>query len=81
MTSKTLLYINPDDPANAVIYDQGWLLRQLSDRGLGIRAVDPPDVRGFHWDIYIGHGAGLAELPPDQAPFGRRPPPVATESA
>lgn len=75
------LYINPDDPTNAAIYDQGWLLRQLSDRGLGIRAVEPPDVRGFHWHLYIGHGLDSVELPPDDAPFGCRPPPVATESA
>lgn len=72
---QNALYINPDDSTNAVIYDQEWLLRQLSDRGLGIREVEPPNVRGFHWHLYIEHGSDSVDLPPDKAPLGRRPPP------
>jgi SAM-dependent methyltransferase len=73
---QSAIYINAYDPTNAVIFDRAWLLAALRDRGLGISAARPPQIRGFHWELEITHGDGLAELPVDDAPFGSVPPPL-----
>ncbi len=73
---QNALYINLDDPSNAVIFDRGWLVRALDERGLRIRAAVPPDIRGFQWVLEIVPGQGSVALPDDDAPFGRRPPPT-----
>jgi SAM-dependent methyltransferase len=73
---QNALYINSEDPTNAVMFDREWLLAALRARGLGVSAARPPQVRGFHWELEITGGEGLAELPGDDAPFGRVPPPI-----
>jgi hypothetical protein len=64
-----------------VIYDRRWLLDALDRRGLRIRAVEPPDIRGFQWVTEIEPGQGSIALPDDDAPCGRRPPPLIREGA
>jgi SAM-dependent methyltransferase len=76
---QNALYINPDDPTNAVIYDVAWLRRTAAACGLTITGVFPPDVRGFQWSILMrpsGPGVEEAPFPEDTAPVGRRPPPL-----
>jgi len=75
------LYINETDPTNAVIFDADWLLASLESRGLRIRAVERPEIRGFHWLMEIVPGSGSVQLPADDAPFGRKPPPVGSGAA
>ena len=78
-TFQNALYINENDPSNAVIYDRAWLLAQLDEVGLTIVDVIPPEIRGFHWRMVLSpsrHGITAVELPEDTAPFGREPPPV-----
>jgi SAM-dependent methyltransferase len=78
---QNALYINTVDPTNAVIFDRRWLLDAFDRRGLRIRAAQPPDVRGFQWVLELEAGRGSVELPEDDAPFGRRPPPLVREGA
>ncbi len=78
---QNALYINADDPSNAVLLDREWLIDALRSRGLGVRASLSPTVRGFHWDMQIARGESSVALEPDRAPFGRRPPPVPSSPA
>jgi hypothetical protein len=73
---QNALYINDTDVTNAVIFDRQWLLATLEARDLRIRAVTPPEIRGFQWVTEIVPGRGSISLPSDDAPFGRMPPPV-----
>jgi SAM-dependent methyltransferase len=73
---QNALYINDLDPTNAVIFDRGWLGQALARRRLRIRSAKAPKPRGFQWTLQLEHGTGSVPLPPDEAPFGRRPPPV-----
>jgi SAM-dependent methyltransferase len=73
---QNALYINDVDPTNAVIFDRDWLSRALDDRGLRIRSAITPDIRGFQWILEIVLGKGSIPLPADDAPFGRKPPPI-----
>ncbi len=78
---QNAIYINDSDPTNAVIFDGKWLLAELDARELRAGAVRAPAMRGYHWEIEVVHGRGLVELPADEAPFGRRPPPVCSVPA
>jgi SAM-dependent methyltransferase len=78
---QNALYINDQDPTNAVIFDREWLVAALDARGLRIRAAQPPGLRGFQWLMEIVPGSGSIPIPPDSAPFGRKPPPVGREDA
>jgi SAM-dependent methyltransferase len=78
---QAALYINDNDPTNAVILDRAWLLEQLDRRGLRVRAATAPEIRGFQWLVQIERGRGSIELPPDEAPLGHRPPPVSETPA
>lgn len=73
---QNALYINETDLTNAVLFDRAWLLEGLESRGLRMRAVRPPQIRGFHWLMEIETGRNSVVLPRDQAPLGRHPPPV-----
>jgi hypothetical protein len=62
-----------------VIYDRGWLLGALSARGLVLRHAKVPEIHGFQWHLRVGRarsGETQADLAPDNAPAGRRPPPA-----
>jgi SAM-dependent methyltransferase len=76
---QNALYINIDDPWNAVIFDGGWLEASLRNLGLGIVHAEPPRVRGYQWLLHIrwlSFGEPIVPLPEDRAPFGRLPPPI-----
>lgn len=77
--SQNTLYINETDPTNATIFDRAWLLAGLEARGLELARAARPGIRGFHWQLYIGRvgqGRTPVELPEDDAPYGRQPPPL-----
>lgn len=81
---QNALYINDRDPTNAVAYDRDWLLAALAARDLAIAAALPPTVRGFHWRMDIvraAAGVQPVQLPRDEAPVGRRPPPLLRRGA
>jgi hypothetical protein len=76
---QNALYINAEDPTNAVIYDREWLQAAAAAAGLVIGKVTPPTIRGFHWfiDFELASAAGHEyAFPDDEAPFGSQPPPV-----
>lgn len=76
---QNALYINHDDPTNAVIFDRSWLVARASNAGLTIYRVVPPALRGFQWHVWMTPArAGLerAEFPPDIAPEGINRPPI-----
>lgn len=75
---QNALYINIDDPWNAVIFDREWLAATLQALGLGVVRVEAPTVRGFQWVLHIRRltcGEPIVPLPEDNAPFQRMPPP------
>jgi SAM-dependent methyltransferase len=81
---QNALYINDEDPTNAVIYDRGWLQAAAAERGLTIARAEPPEIRGFHtWLHLTPSRAGVepVDLPPDTASVGRRPPPLLRDAA
>lgn len=76
---QNALFVNETDPSNAVIFDRDWLRRTARDAGLAITWAQPPEMRGFHWHIVMrraGDGIAEVELPADNAPTGRQPPPL-----
>jgi SAM-dependent methyltransferase len=78
------LYINEEDPTNAVIADRTWLKSVARRNGLVIYSASPPAVRGFHWSIRMTPArAGLEEipLPEDDAPLARDDPRAAAVEA
>jgi len=80
---QNALYINLEDPTNAVMFDREWLEASLQRLGLGVVRAVPPGIRGFQWLLYIGRlavGEAIVQLPQDRAPFGRLPPPNPTIS-
>jgi SAM-dependent methyltransferase len=75
---QNALFINANDPTNAVIYDKEWLLSRLDSAGLLVTAVTPPPIRGFQWWLQIEHQAASkqpATFPEDRAPRGLARPP------
>jgi SAM-dependent methyltransferase len=70
---QNALYINPDNPTNAVIFDRRWLRRSLADAGLVVTRVVPPVIRGFQWVVELSAsdgGAREVDFPDDVAPPG-----------
>jgi SAM-dependent methyltransferase len=81
---QNALYINSNDPTNAVIFDRAWLGAATAEAGLVMTEVWPPAIRGFHWQIRFEPAAtatAAVELPEDTAPLGSMPPPVPTVPA
>lgn len=65
------LYINVDDPTNAVIYDAEFVRELYREAGLRLYLVRPPAVRGFQWELYARREPGEhVDFPPDEAPTG-----------
>jgi SAM-dependent methyltransferase len=76
---QNALYVNENDPTNAVIFARTWLRDALRHRGLLISGVGAPEVRGFHWTLRVcraGAGAVAVEFPEDSGRVARRPPPL-----
>lgn len=72
------LYINTDDPTNAVIYDIEFVKALYRDAGLTIYRIEPPAVRGHQWLIYASKGMGHVPcpFPEDHADIGLVRPPT-----
>ena len=67
------LYINLNDPTNAVIYDYQWLFRVSQEIGLTPVKIFKPIVKGFQWTIVFRPatlGLPPGNLPDDSAEFG-----------
>jgi SAM-dependent methyltransferase len=78
------LYINDVDPTNATIHDADWVIALAASVGLTLRAAQPPGVRGFAWILQFTPtepGVPAVELPADDAPLGRKPPPLVRANA
>jgi SAM-dependent methyltransferase len=76
---QNALYINIDDPTNAVIFDWGWLRAALAAVGLKVVSASPPTTRGFQWLLLLArrsHPRPEVDLPEDRAAPGLRRPPV-----
>ncbi len=80
---QNALYINIDDPWNAVIFDREWLVATLRSLGLGVVRVQPPGRRGYQWVLHIRKltcDEPTVPLPEDRAPFGSLPPPCGIQN-
>ncbi len=77
-TFQNALFINSDDPTNAVIFDRAWFLENLARSGLIATKIVPPVIRGYQWLVYIEKQDGsksAAGFPEDSAPRGIARPP------
>ena len=72
------LYINTDDPTNAVIYDIDFVKSLYRLAGLSIYRIDAPGIRGHQWLIYARKGESdvECEFPEDLGVIGLARPPV-----
>jgi SAM-dependent methyltransferase len=77
-TFQNSLYINTDDPSNAVIYDQEFVKSLYDSCKLNIYRVDPPGIRGHQWLVYASRGIPSTKyvFPEDIAPIGLARPPI-----
>jgi SAM-dependent methyltransferase len=78
-TFQNALYINPENPTNAVIVDRNWLLETLLSAGLTVGSATPPTTRGFQWVLDLRHsvpGEISTISEEDEAPLGHNPPPI-----
>lgn len=75
--SQNALYINTNDPTNAVIYDIDFVRGLYRGAGLHLYRIEPPAVRGHQWLLYARRGGSGAEpeFPRDTAPLGIVRPP------
>lgn len=70
-TFQNALFINSDDPTNAVIFDRAWFLENLARSGLIATKIVPPVIRGYQWLVYVEKQDGsksAAGFPEDSAP-------------
>ncbi len=77
--NQNTLFINEYDVRNAVIYDREWVRAAAAAVGLTLREIGPPTVRGFQWELRFSPAASdvvPAPWPLDEAPIGRRAPPL-----
>jgi hypothetical protein len=79
---QNCLYINPEDPTNATIYDLGFVRALYRNFGQRIVKVVPPGVRGHQWVVISANEAGDdVEFPVDEGTFGIMRPPVRLTSS
>lgn len=56
-TFQNALYINTNDPTNAVIYDVDMVRGLFAEHGLSIYEARRPSVRGHQWAVYAKRSA------------------------
>ncbi len=69
---QNALFINLEDPTNAVIFDKAWLREAATTAGLRIESVIPPEIRGYHWKVYFRRSrpsVAYSDFPEDRAPY------------
>jgi SAM-dependent methyltransferase len=47
------LFVNAEDPTNAVIYDLAWFLETIRSAGLAIRQTVFPATPGHQWQVFL----------------------------
>lgn len=64
------LYVNHEDPTQAVYFDRSWVLEQTAALDLWVVHVEPPSYRGFSWTLVMRKGAPREhlEVPMDTQP-------------
>ncbi len=70
---QNALYINDQDPTNAVIFDRDWVIETARGKGLAVVGARPPSTRGYHWRITMTPAREeIVEVgfPRDEAPVG-----------
>lgn len=70
---QNALMINAVDPTNAVIFDRGWLTKQIGLAGLVVTRIEPPHIKGFQWKLHLERnvdGRVSLEFPEDRAAQG-----------
>jgi SAM-dependent methyltransferase len=75
---QNALFINDQDPTNAVIFDRGWLMRTAAEVGLKLVAATTPKIRGYQWILvmaHVSHPLPAIPLPEDHGPIGVNRPP------
>jgi SAM-dependent methyltransferase len=50
---QNCLFVNSDDPTNAVIYDFRWFLAAIQRAGLAVRHTVLPGVPGHQWQVFL----------------------------
>ena len=80
-TFQNSLYINLDDPTNAVIYDKQFVLDAFAKCDLGIVSIIPPEMRGFQWTVIAAknRASEVSDFPEDRAPVGLARPPLSMD--
>jgi SAM-dependent methyltransferase len=81
---QNALYINLEDPTNAVMLDRDWLDGAFAAAGLKPVDISPPVVRGFHWWVTLalaGDPRPAVRWPEDVGKVKRVPPPLTPEGA
>lgn len=74
---QNCLYINPDDPTNATIYDIQLVQQLYRKAGLTMYKIYRPYIRGHQWLIYARRAPGQdVPFPEDDGPIGLARPPV-----
>jgi SAM-dependent methyltransferase len=76
---QNALFINEQDPSNAVIFDERWLLATAAEAGLKLVHARIPKTRGYQWQLLFAPCASARReipLPVDTSRVGRprRPP-------
>jgi SAM-dependent methyltransferase len=77
---QNALFINEQDPSNAVIFDERWLLATAAAAGLKLVHARVPKSRGYQWQLAFAPRASPRReipLPADTSRIGRsRKPPL-----
>jgi hypothetical protein len=76
---QNALFINEQDPSNAVIFDERFLLETAAEAGLKLVHARVPKTRGYQWQLLFAPRASARRevpLPADTSRVGRprRPP-------
>ena len=50
---QNCLFVNADDPTNAVIYDWRWFLDAVRSAGLVVRQTILPAIPGHQWQVFL----------------------------
>ena len=50
---QNTLFVNENDPAQAVYYDYGYFLREVASTALRPAYFIPPQVKNFQWEVFL----------------------------
>lgn len=55
---QNTLFVNTEDPTNAVVYDLDWFRGAVREAGLAVRQTVFPGVPGHQWQIFLQKSTG-----------------------